>query len=374
MPRIEPYYVAVCQAERIHPRSGGMAKLKENVERNLERYCDLIDNCTSKTKTPGFTTTGSVKLVTFGEFSITGPYAKADRDDHRLSNREVIENTAIRIPGPETDVLAAKAKERGIYIAAVNHEFDPEWPDLHFNTGFIINPKGKIILKFPKHFTNNLSGIAATAHDVMDKWVNPITKKFDPFPVVDTSIGRLAIGICADIGSPELGRIYSMKGAEVFLHLTSGNSHSRGGSRPLGLTEALKRARAFDSTMYFVNSNWGPMLGATYPAAAHAGYSAVIDYVGAELSKSMDTSEQIIQAKIDIEACREYRLRYNKMRVSEMRNELYAPYYNKTIYPPNVFLEGGPFEGTLDTRQKAVYTQAMANLKSCEDFYSEDDI
>ncbi len=40
---IAPYRVAVCQAEKIVPRSGGDKKIKENIDRNLKRYCGLID-------------------------------------------------------------------------------------------------------------------------------------------------------------------------------------------------------------------------------------------------------------------------------------------------------------------------------------------
>jgi hypothetical protein len=98
---IEPYYVAVCQAERIAPRSGGPAKLRENIAQNLERYCHLIDYCCrgNLSGVPGFAIAGPVKLITFGEFSITGPYMPAHPSDHRFDNREVV---GARIAGHST--------------------------------------------------------------------------------------------------------------------------------------------------------------------------------------------------------------------------------------------------------------------------------
>jgi len=105
---VDPYYVAVCQAEKIAPRSGGLSRLKENIQSNLKRYAGLIDYACggNLAGVPGFAIAGPVKLVTFGEFAITGAYMPADGDDHRFSNQEVIEHLAIRIPGEETDVLA----------------------------------------------------------------------------------------------------------------------------------------------------------------------------------------------------------------------------------------------------------------------------
>ena len=77
-----------------------------------------------------------------------------------------------------------------MYLAAVNLELDPVWPDFCFNTGFIINPKGKVILKYRKTVTNNPLTVTCSAHDIMEKYTDPITGKYDPFPVVDTAIGR----------------------------------------------------------------------------------------------------------------------------------------------------------------------------------------
>ena len=72
---IEPYQIVLLQAERVAYRAGGEAKHKENMERNLKRYCDLIDEaCRGPfAGVPGFSAFGGgARLVTIGEFSITG--------------------------------------------------------------------------------------------------------------------------------------------------------------------------------------------------------------------------------------------------------------------------------------------------------------
>jgi predicted amidohydrolase len=373
---IEPYYVAVCQAATIPPRLGGLARLRENVGKNLQHYCDLIDLACAGNhgEAAPYALFNPVRLVTFGEFAITGAYSGMERTDHRFNNREVIEHLAIGIPGPETDVLAAKAKQHGAYIAAVNFEKDPDWPDFHFNTGFILNPQGKIILKYRKTLTNQPVEISCSPHDIQDAYRNPVTLKFDPFPVVETAIGRLAVMVCNDLNAPEIPRIYSMEGAEVILHLTTGLTSSEGGWHATGVMEAVKRARAYDNAVYFVNSNFGPSLGSTYPANQISGFSTVIDYQGSEIVRAEDSAERVLRTRLDIEACRAFRARYYKNPVSQIRSELYAPFLNKPVYPANTFLKEGPIEATLDATQRARFEQAMANLRECENYYREDEV
>ncbi len=68
---IEPYNLAICQAERVVVMSGGVTKIKENMERNLQHYCGLIDwICAGDFLGP---TRGGVSLITFGELDIKWP-------------------------------------------------------------------------------------------------------------------------------------------------------------------------------------------------------------------------------------------------------------------------------------------------------------
>ncbi len=373
---IEPYQVAVIQAEKIAPRSGGDQRIKENVEKNLQRYCGLIDYCCGGLHAGKgrLNIAGRTRLVTFGEYAITGLHHPAETGQRTFTKEELIEKIAIKIPGPETDVLAEKARQWDVYIAASNLEYDPEWPNVFFNSGFIINPKGKVILKYRKTVTNVPVAFHCSVHDLMDKYKNPISGKYDPFPVVDTDIGRLAIFICIDLRAPEIPRVYSMKGAEVVLHLTSGMSHSDGRDVPMGSIEAALRTRAWDNAVYLVNSNWGPELGTYSPRARISGWSSVHDYMGNELIKADHPNEYIITARIDIEACRRYRELYFRNPISLIRTELYAPYYTQPVYPVNTFLRDGPIEELLDDQQLGYFNKACENVKNMQDFYSENDV
>ncbi len=371
---IESYRVAVIQAEKIPPRVGGDKKFKENVQKNIDRYCALIDYTFSGPFAMLRQGPGRVRLVTFGEYSLTGLHHAAEPGQKVLSRQEIIEKVAIRMPGPETDFFAAKARQYDTYVALSNLEYDSDWPDYFFNSGIIISPRGKIILKYRKTVTNVPIAMHTSVHDIMDKYQNPISKKYDPFPVVDTEIGRLAVMICGDIVAPEIPRVYSIQGAEVVLHLTSGQSTSGGGNRPLFVTEASIRTRAYDNCVYFVHANWGPELGAYYPRARISGGSNVFDYLGNELARADDTNEQIVIAAIDIEAARKYREQYFKNYCTVIRTELYAPFYNKPIYPANTFLKYGPVDELMSEKQRGYFKQAMDNLKQQANYYSENDI
>jgi hypothetical protein len=81
-----------------------------------------------------------------------------------------------------------------------------------------------------------------------------------------------------------------------------------------------------------------------------------------------------VRARIDISACRQYREKYYKNPVTQMRTELYAPFYHKRTYPPDTFFEGGPLAKTLDARQQAFFHEAVANLELCHDYHRETDI
>jgi len=153
---IQPWTAACVQAnwENYNPNVWGEFEGDTLKKRNLDMMCAYIDACF---------TVGAlqrpVKLVCFPEFSIGGLYTTT------TSNDDVKQWEAISIPGPETDRLAEKAKQYNIYIAAVNHENDPDYPDYFFNTAFIINPKGKIILKYRKLNTQ----FGCNPHDIFDE-------------------------------------------------------------------------------------------------------------------------------------------------------------------------------------------------------------
>ena len=68
----------------------------------------------------------------------------------------------------------------------------PEWPGRFFNTSFIINPWGEIILKHWKHNHNAFLLPYTSPCDVYDEFVRRYGREA-LFPVVDTPVGRLGV-------------------------------------------------------------------------------------------------------------------------------------------------------------------------------------
>jgi len=365
---IEPYHVACVQAcfNNYNPDLRGEFPnhLKEY---NLQLMCDYIDATFNVGAFPP-----PVRLFCFPEFSIGGLY------NTQTMVEEVKKYQAITIPGPETEVLAAKAREHNIYIAASNHENDPSIPDYYFNTAFIINPEGKIILKYRKLNT----AFACSPHDVYSEYVNPITGTSNFFPVVETELGRLACFICGDLGIPEIPRIYASKGADVLMHLSSGYAWE--------LALQKLRVRADDNTIYIVNENWAARVLTNARVndrdlvvsidSRDGGGCMVIDYNGQVVSQANGTAPQLIFGEIDVMKLREERKRWKSPAhnhgnfLANTRTELYRPFYESTIFPPDDILRLGKMTHLTDEGMKQRKQTALENLTRLYDYYSESDV
>ncbi|MEK0326822.1 MAG: nitrilase-related carbon-nitrogen hydrolase, partial [Nitrosopumilus sp.] len=127
---IHPYNIAIMQCNIRYILNPALKK--EIISENLNRDLELID---------GFMKFGGKpKIIQFPEFFLSGFWTGRSMKDWL--------EVAIQMPGDETDKIAQKAIEHNIYIAGNNYEVDPEWPGRYFNTSFLINPQGKIILKY----------------------------------------------------------------------------------------------------------------------------------------------------------------------------------------------------------------------------------
>jgi predicted amidohydrolase len=262
-PSIENYGIVLCQ--HVVHQSRTPAELIPNRARNVADALDLAGQLANAPNT---------KLVVLPEFFITGPVSPLG--DQLAEHADKI---GIQIPGPETAALGAFARHHGVYLAAGCFEYDPDWPERFFNTGFILDDRGELILKYRKIHCGDVMGFLpdTTPGSVFTDYVHQYGHDA-LFPVVDTPLGQLAVTICFDMNFPETYRALAHRGAEVIIHPTS-EPHNRG---RLGW-ELSRHARAFENLAYILScGHGGEYFGAdqTVPTARARGYSRIVDFNG----------------------------------------------------------------------------------------------
>jgi len=170
------------------------------------------------------------KLVVLPEYFLTGFPMRESIADWKTK-------ACLQIDGPIYNKLGEVARQNEVYLSGNAYELDDHFPDLYFQTSFIIDPKGDVILRYRR--LNSM--YAPTPHDVLDKYLE--IYGYDAlFPVVDTEIGKLACIASEEILYPEIARCLMMKGAEIFLHASS-----EAGSPILSQKNIAKMARAIEN-------------------------------------------------------------------------------------------------------------------------------
>src|SRR4029453_11064416 len=105
-----------------------------------------------------------------------------------------IDKACDTIPGRATAPLQALAAHNRIYIAGNLFERDPRWPGRFFNSCFLIDPRGEVILRYRRINT----ALWPSPHDFMNEYLAEYGVE-GTFPVVDTELGKLAVIACGEI-------------------------------------------------------------------------------------------------------------------------------------------------------------------------------
>jgi len=306
---------------------------KEEIKKNLQNQLNLIDDAFGNSYLVGG---GAIKLVVLPEGAIQGWYDELNHWDHASYCREL----AIRIPGDETELLARKAREYDVYIAAQAKVIDPEIAEDRFiNQGFIISPKGKIILRHTKNLIAVVEG-SASPYDIWEKWTAKYGDTLEAlYPVVKTDIGNLGMSICAETLFPESFRALAVNGAEVIIKTTMPEPVVS-----MGIWEAFNISQAFANVCYMVCANNGPYY-STFdketPYSLLGGQSMIVDYRGQIVTKVNHDSITGVPGCIDIRALREYRATSPQSSHNvQMRSNIWKKIYEKwPEYPKNLYME-----------------------------------
>jgi predicted amidohydrolase len=286
---------------------------------NLEHMLELIDNTQ---------TYGPVKdILFFHEFPITGFRFEWNRAD--------VLRVAIEVPGPETEVLARKAKQYGCYIVFGSYvRDDKDWPNHSLSITTILGPDGSIVDRHWK--ARNIMGVFTAGREPIELMTSTIYNCFDRFvemygvdaviPVTRTPIGNICTSSVQR--EPELFRAMTLKGAEIFLRTATG-----------GFTPADIQACAMYNGVYtaICNNSISPGNKGIWEDAG-GGNSAVYDPRGEIIAKAASGAEQEVDAVIPIAS---YRARH---RLPEISWAMYAPVYAHYVnnYPPSKYTQSLP--------------------------------
>ncbi|MFT3907563.1 MAG: nitrilase-related carbon-nitrogen hydrolase [Steroidobacteraceae bacterium] len=312
----------------------GRSPVRPLIDANVARAVEAIDRACSGPHPPA--------LVVLPEFAFQGP-------PHGVPISDWIEHACDSLPGRATGPLQSLAAKRGVFIAGNLFERDDRWPGRFFNTSFLIDDRGEVILRYRRVNT----ALWPSPHDFLDEYVAEYGIE-GIFPVADTPLGRLAVIPCGEIAVPEVSRAFMLRGAEVLLHPTN-EEYSPG-------QEAAKIARAAENMVYVISANVAGPIGFSLDGSILGGRSRIVDYRGKTLALDSGAGESVeTAAVIDIRALRAARRDTGLANtILRSRWEIYRPLFDSAkTYPPNRFL-GRPMTDSAATR--SVSAAALSNL------------
>ena len=344
---ISPYSALALQMDC---RAVNQLSTRMEVETAMNATLDRIDTMIRGSKAFIATFSGDpVRLVVLPEYFMTGfPMGEsitAWRD-----------KACIDMRGAEYERLGQIASQNGVYLSGNAYEIDPHFPDLYFQTSFIISDSGDVVLRYRRL----ISMFAPTPHDVLTKYLDVYGQE-SLFPVVDTPLGRLACVASEEILYPEIARAHALRGAEVLLH-----SSSEVGSPQPTPKNIAKCARAYENMCYIVSSNTSAISENPVPANSTQGHSQVVDFKGGVMAEAYCGESMVANALIDVERLREARRKPAMTNMlARQRLDLFSSAYQEHArYPSNNLLsEDGdvtvPDRNHFMSQQQAVIDQLV---------------
>ena len=312
-------YTALALQTRVEAVSGlpDAASCRESIVRSLDRVAAQV--AASKAFIGPH-----VALVVLPEYFLTGYPMRESAESWRARG-------CVAPGGREYDALGVIAASNGVFLSGNLYETDAHFPDLYFQTSFLANDSGDIVLRYRRL----ISQFGPTPYDVLDRYLD-LYGADSLFPVVDTDLGRLAAVASEEIVFPEIARVLALRGAEVLCH-----SSSEVASRALTPKNVAKRARAYENHVYVVSANTAGVGGVDLPSASVDGASQIVDYEGRVLVEAAGGESMAAHTDIDVDALRAYRRRPGMFNVfSRQRLALFDHVYADTeIWPPNGLLD-----------------------------------
>jgi predicted amidohydrolase len=294
--------------------------LKPTLKANLDHVLELIDIAQGSVDAWGGERLWGAKqdLIVMHEFPFQG---------FQPWSRKELLRVAIDLPGPESDLIAAKAKKYGCYIAFGCYAREKDWPDHVINMSVIMGPDGQIVSKQWK--SRNILGLfgdgallGTTIYDVFDRYVEMYGLDAT-IPVARTDIGNItmtAVGM-----EPLLYVAQCMKGAELQILTVSGGSNADSAA----MTARMNRTYCIGVGNSVTPNN----IGFAEAAGAEDGGTGIYDPRGKAMANSSNHHEDIVSARIPIADFRKTR------RMPEYPMALLLPVFQQyePVFEPNAF-------------------------------------
>ena len=280
-----PYALACCQPSVRTVFDGGVLR-RAILDANIAGCCAAVTSIAGDT---------GAAMIVFPQFGLTG-YAPVETAQWIAAS--------VRIPGPETDRVAAAARAVNAYVALSVTEVHDRFPNRYFSSVVLFGPDGEILMI---HRKNYVLSTRTRPIDVADAFAQVFGE--DAFlPVVDTPLGRMGVAVAGEVYWAEAVRSLAARGAEVILNPTSAPPIYYQG-RPA--EPFIRPVRAFENLVYLACANTGEMVNAD-GSASGAGADAwppseIFDYRGARIAVAGPGGDRVTTATIDIDALRSAR-------------------------------------------------------------------
>lgn len=233
----------------------------QGIPENLRRITDAIAEIPANSDS---------KLIVFPECILTG---------YVYSSRGEVEDHSVALDGPELSAIAeACHKTRSHVVVGFLETAGQEV----FNSAVLIDPSGKRVSHYRKVHLPHLGA---------DRFVDPGSSA--P-PVVETSVGRVGIGICYDLRFPESARSLALSGADIIAQPSTMPPEA------ILLLESFSLVRACENRIFLALANRGD----TERGYHFAGRSQIVDPNGSRIAEAGGGRDERISATVDLALAR----------------------------------------------------------------------
>lgn len=270
--------------------------IEEGLQENLGTMVRLARQACSTGMKPDF--------LLYNEFPLTG-YSEGSREEKLCFT--------IRIPGPETEALAAVARDCDTYLIFGSYARDDEWPGHILSLNAVIDRQGEVVGRYWK--TRNVKRLTpgneiptTTIEGVRDRYRERYGIEAE-FPVLQTEYGNIAVSTVQM--DPLVFAAYAMRGVEIMFRTATLFSPFE--------VRTIAQFNNFYSAMS--NITFPP----DSPVAAGGGHSLIVGPRGEVLAEEPSNTEAIIEAEIPIAAFRKGR------RIPHYPVEVVAPVFGQYV-------------------------------------------